>query len=85
MRGRSGRQVRRTTHPAIRATTATATRLKKAASRNAGTMAVPSPEIGWRWMRRASSTVKTAKAGHIQAPRIRQRIRELHIASMGRG
>jgi hypothetical protein len=35
-------------------------------------------------MRRASSTVKAAKAGHIQAPRIRQRIRELHIASMGR-
>jgi hypothetical protein len=36
-------------------------------------------------MSRPSSTVKTAKAGHIHAPRIRQRIRELHIASMGRG
>jgi hypothetical protein len=36
-------------------------------------------------MSRPSSTVKTAKAGHIHAPRMRHRIRELHIASMGRG
>ena len=57
------------------ATAPTSTRLPNTASRMAGTMSTPVPTGGSRWRISPSTSVRTTKAGHIHAPRSRQRTR----------